>query len=231
MRARASVRGDLLVTAALLSGVLAWDASGLDLPVARLVADAHGFAARDSWWASTLLHGGGRWAAWVVAALLLVVALRTPRSVPRGPDLAERARWLGTMLLCALAVPVMKRWSLTSCPWDLAAFGGVASHVSHWALGTSDGGPGHCFPAGHPVAAFAFLGLYFQWRDHDPRRARLWLAGVLGAGALFGFAQVERGAHHVSHILWSGWLCWLVFVVASATFHRTPSRVAGMAAT
>ena len=42
---------------------------------------------------------------------------------------------------------------------ELAEFGGVAQHVSHWSLGVLDGGPGHCFPSGHASSAFAFFAL------------------------------------------------------------------------
>lgn len=111
-------RRDLLVTGLSLLGLLAWDAGGADLAVVRWFGDPHGFGARDSWWAATLLHGAGRWAAWALAAALIAVALRTPRrvGVGAGPGRGERARWLATMLCCALAVPALKQLSPTSCP-------------------------------------------------------------------------------------------------------------------
>ena len=41
-----------------------------------------------------------------------------------------------------------------------------------------------------------------------------WLRGLLGASLLAGFilggAQQVRGAHFMSHTLWTGWLCWTV---------------------
>ena len=76
------------------------------------------------------------------------------------------------VLLCVLVVPALKRLSSTSCPWDLALFGGVARHLSHWRWGVADGGAGHCFPSGHAVAAFAFISGWFALRSHDPRAAR-----------------------------------------------------------
>jgi membrane-associated PAP2 superfamily phosphatase len=202
--------GDLRVTGGLLAALLAWDFSGADLPVTRWFASAHGFAARDSAWASTLLHSGGRWLAWAIALVLLIVAARTPRRVRGGPDRSERIAWLSVMLVCALAVPFIKHYSATSCPWDLAEFGGAARYLSHWSLGQTDGGSGHCFPSGHAVAAFAFLGMYFQWREHDRARARAWLLAVLGAGLLLGIGQLARGAHYPSHTFWSAWICWTI---------------------
>ena len=212
---------DLRFVGFALAGLLAWDFSGADLVVTRWFASAHGFAARDSVWASTLLHSGGRWLAWTLVAALIAVALRTPRSARGGPARAERFAWLGVMLLCALAVPAIKHYSATSCPWDLAEFGGTARYLSHWSLQGADGGNGHCFPSGHAVAAFAFFGLYFQWRRHDRARARAWLLAVLGAGLLFGIGQLARGAHYPSHTFWTAWICWTICVCADLLGRRS----------
>jgi membrane-associated PAP2 superfamily phosphatase len=213
MTAESRLRRDLLVCAAALVALICWDASGLDLPAARLFGSAQGFGLRDSWWTATLLHEGGRLAAWVTLAAVALSLWRLPTRDQ--PSRAQRLRWIGVMLLCILAVPALKRVSPTSCPWDLAEFGGVATYVSHWRLGVADGGPGRCFPSGHAVAAFGFFGMYFLWRAHSAVRARAWLAAVLVAGLVFGLAQLVRGAHYPSHTLWSAWLCWALCVGAS----------------
>ncbi|MCB1994417.1 MAG: phosphatase PAP2 family protein, partial [Rhodoferax sp.] len=121
-------------------------------------------------------------------------------------------------------VPTFKRFSDTSCPWELAEFGGSARFVSHWSWGVLDGGSGHCFPSGHAVAAFCFLALYFAWRDASPVVARRWLWAVLTAGALFGAAQVLRGAHYVSHAAWSAWICWTLSAAVDAVRRRRSRR-------
>ena len=105
-------------------------------------------------------------------------------------------------------VPLHKRISLTSCPWSLREFGGVAEYVSHWLPGVADGGPGGCFPSGHAVAAFGFFAVYFLWRGHRPALARAVLAAVLVTGALFALAQLACGVHSLSHVQWSAWLFW-----------------------
>jgi membrane-associated PAP2 superfamily phosphatase len=101
----------------------------------------------------------------------------------------------------------------------------MAAYVPHWRIGVVDGGPGHCFPSGHAVAAFAFLPGYFLLREQRPGWAHAWLAAVCVAGAAFGAAQVVRGAHYPSHTLWSAWLCWVVCVVV-AHGHRITGRMA-----
>lgn len=210
---------DAVATLLALALLLAWDASGWDLVSARLFGGPGGFAWRDTWWASTLLHDGGRIAAWWVMAAVMATALRP---APAGtPSRRLRWRWVGVMLLCVLLVPAIKRFSLSSCPWELAEFGGAARHLSHWRWGVADGGPGHCFPSGHAVSAFAFFGLYFLWRGHDARRARACLAAVLAAGMLFGAAQLVRGAHYPSHTLWTAWLCWTICAIAHQGFVRS----------
>lgn len=224
---RHTLRRDLAITAAGLLLLLAWDFSGLDVAAARLFGNASGFAARDTFWASRVLHDGGRLLAWALLALLVVAALRTPaQGLPGRPSRAERWRWIGVMLLAIVAVPAIKRFSLTSCPWDLSIFGGTAQYVSHWRFGVADGGGGRCFPSGHAVAAFGFLGLYFLWRPHDAKVARTWLAAVLLMGLLFGTAQLARGAHYPSHTLWSAWLCWVVCVAAAQWQPRSTSGTA-----
>ena len=209
---RQRARQDAAATLLGLASLMAWDASGVDLAMVRLFGGSHGFVWRDNWLTRSLLHDGGRLLAAVVLAAVVLSALRAPRA--GAPSRALRWHWVGVMLLCLVAVPAIKRLSLTSCPWSLAEFGGAAHYLSHWRWGLGDGGPGHCFPSGHAVAAFAFLGLHFLWRDHAPARARAWLWAVMAAGLFFGAAQMARGAHYPSHTLWSAWLCWLVCVSA-----------------
>lgn len=206
--------------------LLPWEAAGLDLPLQRLVGGSQGFAWSGAWFTRTLLHDGGRWLAGAALLYALLAWARPPRGGP------SRARWglaVASTLACLVLVPGLKRFSQTSCPWNLAEFGGTVPHVPHWLLGVADGGPGHCFPSGHAVSAFAFFSLYFAWRSHHPGRARAWLAAVLGFGALFAWAQYARGAHFVSHSLWSAWLCWVLCAGLAAAGSARPARLGAQA--
>ena len=91
------------------------------------------------------MHEGGRWLAWAVL-LLLVVGIWRPLPAFAGLPQHQRIGWVLVTLAAVLLVPAIKRVSLTSCPWDLAEFGGMAQYVSHWRWGAGDGGPGRCFP-------------------------------------------------------------------------------------
>ena len=112
------------------------------------------------------------------------------------------------LLLAGAVVAWLKSESAHSCPWDLQAFGGTASWFPLRGLIPADAGPGHCFPGGHASAGFSLLALaYWQW-PLRPSLARglFWLG--MAAGLLMGFGQMLRGAHFLSHNLWSGWLVW-----------------------
>ena len=54
----------------------------------------------------------------------------------------------------------------------------------------------------------SFIGGYFVFRTAAPGLARRWLVAAVVAGLLLGVSQQWRGAHFMSHTLWSGWLCW-----------------------
>ena len=203
-------RRDLAVTLLALAAVLAWDLSGLDLALTRLWGGPTGFAWRDHVLTATVLHEGGRWLAGLALAGL---ALDAWRPLWPGPTRAQRVATLAFIVGTMVLVPLHKRISLTSCPWSLREFGGVAEYVPHWLPGLADGGPGGCFPSGHAVAAFGFFALYFLWRGHRPALARALLATVLILGALYAWAQTARGAHFLSHSLWSAWLCWALAVL------------------
>lgn len=218
VRERSYWRNDLCMSLAALGVLLAWERAALDLWVARAVGGYEHFPWRDTWVLSRLLHDGGRALSGLVLAILAWRALRSAAD----DLLGMRRRWssFGLVLLNLIAVPALKRSSLTSCPWDLAPFGGHAQLLSHWAWAVPDGGPGHCFPSGHAVAAFAYVAMYFAWRGVRPECARAWFIGVAIAGAAFGAVQVIRGAHFVSHVAWSAWACWTLSALADSVIRR-----------
>lgn len=206
---------EVLAALAGLVLLIAWDASPFDLALARWAGGADGFALRDHWLLEGVLHQGARGLAWAGVAWL-AIGLRWPTGVLRSLTPARRTWLLLATLGATVLVSAIKRISLTSCPWDLQAFGGVAAHVSHWVWRQADGGPGHCFPAGHASAGFAWLAGWFAFRDVRPRVARAWLAAALLAGATTGIAQQLRGAHFASHTLWTAWICWTWALACSA---------------
>ena len=207
--------------------LLAWDYSGLDLWMAHWFGSAGGFARENHWLWRGVLHDDMRLLPWLFELGLLLAVIRPFGAIRHLNRLRRLQLALSTLLALGL-VSGIKLHSHTSCPWDLQQFGGVASYVSHWAWGLRDGGGGGCFPAGHASAGFAFVGGFFAFRHGRPGTARYWLAAAMLAGFLLGFAQQVRGAHYMSHTLWTAWLCWaaaaLVDLGVSRLMARKPSR-------
>lgn len=211
-------RDHLIATATALAALLAWDASSLDMALARTMGDQDGFALRDHWLLAQLLHDDARLASKVLATALCL-GVWWPVGPLRRLDLQHRLQLAATTLCAAFAVSAIKALSASSCPWDLRAFGGIARYASHWSS-LPDGGSGHCFPAGHASTGFAFIGGYFAFRQVAPRMARSWLVGSLVAGLFFGLVQQLRGAHFMSHVFWTGFVCWAVALTIDTAADR-----------
>ncbi|HYN63283.1 MAG TPA: phosphatase PAP2 family protein [Candidatus Limnocylindrales bacterium] len=212
MSSATSISRPLRAALIALACLLAWDASGADLALARWFGTPWGFPLRGQWFLVDVMHQGARLASWVFVGFLLI-GIRWPLGVLRRLGTAARVQLALTGLASVIVVSLLKQASHTSCPWDLRAFGGVASYVSHWDWGVPDGGPGGYFPAGHASSAFAGLGGYFVFRRASARVARVWLVVVLLLGLALGIAQQIRGAHYMSHTLWTAWLCWMVALI------------------
>lgn len=51
------------------------------------------------------------------------------------------------------------------------------------------------------------------------------LALPLTLGLVFGIGQQLRGAHFLSHDLWTAWLCWLCASLSDRAFFPSAARV------
>jgi len=233
MRDAAPLRRLSLFTALSLLAVLAWDFSGLDLAFMHAVANPQGFPLRHNWWLEHLLHDNARQLALVIYAGLLVMIWLPLGWFKKIHRFQRFEIWLGTSL-GLLLINLIKRYSLTSCPWDLNDFGGVGTYVSHWNWSLSDGGSGHCFPGGHASSALAFVSLSLPWlmstSKQDQGLGTQILLGVLLLGFVLGAVQTLRGAHFPSHTLWTAFLCWTMALTNHLAFswhQKTKSQGTG----
>ena len=209
-------REALLICAAFVA-MLIWDASGLDLWISSQIAGVHavqGFPLRHAWLTEAFLHRDGK-IFYGVVILLLTYNFFFPFTSVLKRDQPGQIWWFITMLLCIAAISILKYLSKSSCPWELLNFGGTAQHISHWNFALSDGGPGRCFPSGHVSGAFALLAISFAVRPVSAKLANQVLIAVLVIGAILGAGQVLRGAHFVSHVTYSAWICWLICFISA----------------
>lgn len=207
-----------MVSLILLITFLAWDSTTWDMHLATLWGEPSGFALRDHWWMAKIMHAGARNVGWIFFIAMLIGIWR-PWGALRALPTADRACLFLSVLSALLAVTLIKGLSQTSCPWDLQAFGGAAPYVSHWNLWVRDGGGGHCFPAGHASTGFAFMAAYFGLRQNNAPGAMKWLLVAMCIGFILGISQQMRGAHFMSHTLWTAWLCWTVGWLSDLLFN------------
>jgi membrane-associated PAP2 superfamily phosphatase len=116
--------------------------------------------------------------------------------------------------LAPLTVALMKAGSVRHCPWNLTEYGGFAPHLTLFDAATTAVQAGHCFPAGHASTGFCLLAFYFAGRAlGQPKLARAGLVLGIAGGLVLGASRILQGAHFLSHVLWSGLVCWTVIVV------------------
>jgi membrane-associated PAP2 superfamily phosphatase len=195
-----------------LAVVLAFDATGWDMPLALAMNgykgynEAAGFPLRDYYLLTHWYYEYPKKLAILIILALAVMIWRAPFSFGQ-LSRAERAWVLVQVLLVALLIPSIKQFSTSACPWDLEDFGDAIPYISHWDFSQSTWFNGGCFPAGHAVTGYAFIPVaYALWRV-NPRASYFLAALILSCGTMFGIAQQLRGAHFMSHTLWSAWLC------------------------
>lgn len=212
--------------------VTVWAMSGGDFWLAdRLYAWQGGrWALQNAYLTERLIHRLGRdasTAAWFgVLALWLVARLR--------PGLSEWRRPLAYLLLSTVLaialVSALKSLTDIDCPWDLRRYGGADEFFGLFSQRPPGLGRGRCFPAGHASAGYAWVALYFFLASVQPRWRWFGLSVGLGLGLLFGVSQQLRGAHFLSHDLWTLAIAWsaaLTLYLAMTPLRRTaPAAVA-----
>ncbi len=179
---------------------------------------------RDAWLTSGLLHEGGRTLVNVAAAVLLLMTLAS-LLLPRLRAHRRALMYLLTSaLLSGLVINLLKQLTHVDCPWDLVRYGGANNYVGIFTRQPLAADYGACFPAGHASAAYAWFGLYFLARTYRPHLQAYALGGVIVLGLLFGIGQQLRGAHFVSHDVWTVAICWVIATVAYLAFFRSSNR-------
>jgi len=164
---------------------------------------------RDAWLTSEIIHDQGRnLVAVALLALLSAISLSHFTQVMR-PYRRGLYYVLVSALFTVAIVNVMKEMSPLDCPWDLARYGGDKAYVALFSQAGTEPSSGGCFPAGHASGAFCWLGLFFLARYFKPQWRFRVLGSVMTVGLVFGIAQQLRGAHFISHDLWTLYISWI----------------------
>lgn len=204
-------RAIVWVTLVMLGMLLALETTTIDLWLARLLFDetTRTFPLREHFMTTRIGHEAVKFASGAVFAWIFVGVWR-----PLGPlqrlDRRSRIYLLASVVVCLVSVALLKRTSALHCPWGLSMFGGTAAYLRLFDTVPPGWVRGGCFPAGHALSAFAYIGGFFAIRTTAPRIAWSWLGAVLLVGLFAGVSQQLRGAHFLSHMLWTAWLCWTI---------------------
>lgn len=186
--------------------------------------EGHHWLLQNAWATSQLIHKGGKWLSAAATLLTLVLCFHAWRH-----ERAAAWRWPLLYLVMAVAlgtgvVSLLKSLTNMDCPWDLARYGGLREYVGLFATRPHGMPRGVCFPAGHSSAGFAWVSLYFLALLVRPAWRWRGLAVGLVAGGVFGAAQQLRGAHFLSHDLWTLATCWTVSLLLFLLVRRITAR-------
>lgn len=217
----------VLVSTATLLSLMAW-LTDWDLALADATFDARikAFPLRHAWVTEVFNHVILRRLFTVVALGFLAVVLW---------DLLSTRRWswlrrfqMRVVALSAVLVPVvissLKQMSDTHCPWDLQRYGGTAPYVRLFESLPALVEPGHCMPAGHASSALWLISISIYFLPKQLGRGALTLAAFLAVGFAVGWMQQLRGAHFLTHTLWSLWVALATVFIVITCMDRWPER-------
>jgi membrane-associated PAP2 superfamily phosphatase len=197
----------------------------------RWVADrlyalqGHAWALQHAFVTDGLIHVGGKRLsvlAWLAVAGAWGLSFRMDSWRPWRAPLGRLAL---SVLVATTLVALLKGQTHMDCPWDLVRYGGDRPFVGLFQPRPPGLPDGRCFPAGHASAGYAWVALYFFFAATRPRLRRAGLAFGLVLGGLFGLSQQLRGAHFLSHDLWTVAICWSTAVACHWSVLRTmPAR-------
>ena len=206
---------------AITSMLLLWlfHATYLDLRLEAAYYDAinHAFPWRYAWVTKYFIHRYLKYvliaaglAVWGVA-LAMKVRKRTPHFL-----VGREQRWwtVAWAFVCIpLLVATLRRFSAMHCPWDVRDFGGLAPYFDLLSAAPAGVHGGHCFPAASVTAGSWLLAFALLW--YPEYKLRSVLVGVLALAFAFGLGWVQqmRGAHFLSHTLWSLWISWAMILL------------------
>jgi membrane-associated PAP2 superfamily phosphatase len=202
----------------------------IDLAISRWFFDEtrHAFPLTNQWFLKVVLHDAARTVGAVAALALLGLAVTSWLTKQPKHLHAQRQALLFTASACfagAAAVEILKHFSVHACPWDLAPFGGTLTYRPLFGAAVASQAIHGCSPAAHPLVGYAWLGVGFALTPSARSTAwRTWtIAFVLGTCC--GIVQIMRGAHFLSHVLWSAWTVWAVNVALLALWGYAPRRL------
>lgn len=187
----------------------------IDLALIQPWIDQFGhFTERNNWYLVHLNHKVFKQLLIAVYLSFLVLWLASFKLEKLRPQ-----RWLyGYMfvvsILSTALIGILKSQSAHACPWDMT------EQTATGFIWNFTATHGHCFPGGHASTGFALITGFFVFRLVQPKRAWFYLTAGLLLGFMMGWGQMMRGAHFLSHNLWTGWIILCFNTALYAYFYK-----------
>ncbi|MET0356560.1 MAG: phosphatase PAP2 family protein [Cellvibrio sp.] len=197
--------------------------------VDRIMADylyamqGNNWAWKYNWLTEVFFHRGGRALSLSFAALITVILVcsyfHNSLAMYRRPLLYLLLATAGSNLL----VSFLKTFLAVSCPWEFSRYGGHLAYstvIEQLFIRNGEG----CFPAGHACAGFAWISFYFFGLHYQSRWRLAGLAIPLCVGIVLGAVQQVRGAHFISHDIWTLAISWFYSLGLFLVFFKSPTQ-------
>ncbi|WP_394751899.1 phosphatase PAP2 family protein [Crenothrix sp.] len=176
---------------------------------------------REHWLLQAVIHKTGRNAVYAVGGGMLICLIMSCRTTSK---LSPYRRALAFLVMAGVTGPLvityLKSHTHIYCPWDVSLFGGSKPHIKLFDSISDTLSVGHCFPAGHSSLGFTLVNLYFFCLIVKPAYKFYGLAIGLLTGTVFAMAQEIRGAHFLSHDLFTLAVCWFCSATVFMLFFR-----------
>lgn len=194
-------------------------AGSIDLALIHPWIDSHGeFYLKNNWYLDQLAHQDLKHAIIGVYSLVFILWLVSFRSSRLKPECYALGYLFFVSMLCTITIGILKAHSTHSCPWDMTS---PSSSGFIWNFFVQNG---HCFPGGHASCGFALMTGYFAYRQRRPQLAYVYLCSGFILGFTMGWTQMMRGAHFLSHNLWTLYIIWLINLVVYYASHSIYQR-------
>lgn len=225
-RANVAVAVFLPIAAVSLMAIALWTNWDLRLADSAFDPIARVFPLRNAWLTATFNHVILK-RIFTALGLVVMLAVLWDLYAPRDWGWLRRFQ-LRVIALSALLVPLavrfLKQVSDSHCPWDLQRYGGSEPYIRLFEYFPHGASAGHCMPAGHASSALWMISFFVLFIPYRLLHAALVLAFFLIFGIGVGWMQQLRGAHFLTHTLWSAWTAVLLVFLVTICLDRWPAR-------
>lgn len=198
---------ELIIAFSFILSIVMIEASGLKFVVADFIFNLEGnqWLLREHFITTNVMHSGTRLINNL--ALLSVLTLTSITVLKKSPNARRYILLVTSLVLSFAAINYLKAMLGMHCPWDINLYGGNYIYQPFWSVTEANG---RCFPAGHASIGFAWVSLFYFWRDSNYSKAKLALALSIATGIILGIGQQLRGAHFFVDDLVTAGICLLI---------------------